>query len=152
MGSAKTATFVNMLAQHAPRSFISGNLVKVDEVLQKYNKAEFHHIYPKAYLETVDKDLAKAIGGTLANFCFLSRTDNNKIRAKAPSNYRSIMPKDEVVLQDILDRALIPGNVFDDDFRRFIAERVVMLANAAMSLYSPTLQEGGVQENPSNIS
>jgi hypothetical protein len=37
---------VNLLAQFKPRSFISGNYISLDKVLQSYNKAEFHHIFP----------------------------------------------------------------------------------------------------------
>jgi hypothetical protein len=137
MGSAKTATFVNMLAQYEPLSFISGSIVKLDEVLQKYNKAEFHHIYPKAYLESVDKEIANVAGGALANFCFLSRTDNNKIRAKAPSDYRSLMPDDEATIRTILNSSLIPENIFEDNFKAFIVARTNLLAIAAQVLYDP---------------
>lgn len=101
MNSARTATFVNTLAQFSPKSFISSNSVNLDAVLQNYNKAEFHHIFPKSYMEKIQ---ATGPGGvnSLANFYFLSRADNNKIRAQAPFQYKKLMPKDENELREIL--------------------------------------------------
>jgi hypothetical protein len=144
INTARTATFVNMLAQLGPRSFISGNRVDLENVLQNYNKAEFHHIFPKAYItkrlenrdskEETEVDLTLFVD-TIANFCFLSRIDNNKIRANPPSEYKSLMPEDETVLKDILDSAAIDGEyLFNDQFQQFIVARVAKLMNIANSL------------------
>jgi len=86
MNSARTATFVNMLASRNPRTLLSGNEVDLKAVLQAYNKSEFHHIFPKAFLDELNVDVREI--NSLANFCFLSRADNNKIRRKEPSIYR----------------------------------------------------------------
>lgn len=134
--SARTATFVTMLAQLRPRSFISGNYIDLERVLQTYNKAEFHHMYPKAYVEKVYEEAGKATPpyvNCLVNFCFLSRVDNNKIRANAPSVYRELMPKGEA-LDAVVESAAAGDYLFDDDFLRFLERRTVTLFNLAVEL------------------
>lgn len=128
MNSARTATFVNLIAQFSPRSFISGNSVDVDSVLQSYNKAEFHHIFPKAYIEREHPQYSPTVN-SLANFCFLSRDDNLKIRAKAPSVYKSLMPSNEKIRNEILASALIDDLIFEDDFEKFMVARAERLAS-----------------------
>ena len=134
MNNARTATFVNMLAQFNPRSFISASLVDLDRGLMAYNKTEFHHIYPKAYLEKRTEYSGSATN-CLANFCFLSRADNSAIRAKSPSEYRSLMPTDEAVLEEVLSSALISSDLlFADDYVQFVDARAKVLAGVANSL------------------
>jgi len=100
-------------------------------VLQAYNKSEFHHIFPKAYLEELKVEPAAI--NSLANFCFLSRVDNNKIRKKAPSEYRKMMPlKPE--LDAILTSALVKPGDFDTDFETFRNARARRLAVCARRL------------------
>lgn len=132
MNSARTATFVNLLASRSPRTFLSGNIVNLKSVLQAYNKSEFHHIFPKAYLE--DQGVNSYEINSLANFCFLSRDDNNKIRRSAPPVYRTMMPADGSVLTEILDSALIDNSDFDSDFDSFRRNRAARLARYARSL------------------
>ncbi len=135
VNTARTATFVNLLAQFGPRSFISGNKVDLDQVLQTYNKAEFHHIFPKAYLAKQTSDAARFGADCLGNFCFLSRADNNKIRALAPSEYRKLMPKNKDSLNKILDSAAIdPEALFSDDYENFLPLRIAELAAFAEEL------------------
>jgi hypothetical protein len=50
MGVVNTKTFVLMLAQARPLSFVSGIPVNLGEVLQRYNRSEFHHLNTRAFL------------------------------------------------------------------------------------------------------
>src|SRR5262249_10982886 len=50
VGAAATKTFVLLLANNGPRSLVSGKNIDLDKVLQRYNRSEFHHIYPRAFL------------------------------------------------------------------------------------------------------
>ncbi|SCF46263.1 DUF262 domain-containing protein [Micromonospora mirobrigensis] len=135
INSAKTATFVTMLAQFNPRSFISGSFVDLERVLQAYNKAEFHHIFPRSYVEKLEeRPRYAAFVNSLANFCFLSRADNNKIRASAPSQYRRLMPSDSDALAMILESACVDELVFEDDLEKFLRARVAKLTEKAYQL------------------
>jgi hypothetical protein len=131
ISNANTKTFVLMLANNNPKSFISGSDINLDKVLQKYNKAEFHHIYPKAYLKKLmfENDYINC----LANFCFLSSSENKKIGSKKPSEYLMYMPQDKT-LQDILNSTLCPSNIFGDTYPSFIDERVKLLVDYANQL------------------
>lgn len=131
LGTANTKTFILMLANYNPKTFLSGSSIDLDKVLQKYNRAEFHHIYPKAYLQ--DMKLSDDKINCLANFCFISASENKKIGRKKPSEYITIMPKEEV-LQDILERSFCPFNTFEDDFEQFIISRSELLTEFAKRL------------------
>ncbi|HYI98804.1 MAG TPA: DUF262 domain-containing protein [Thermoleophilaceae bacterium] len=118
-----TKAFVLLLAQRGPKSLISGQPIVVEEVLAEPNRSEFHHCYPRACL------LADGVPdpqiNSLANFAIISRTENRTISDRKPSEYRELLPEDD----SILDSALIPPSLFEDDFDRFRTERAGALAD-----------------------
>jgi hypothetical protein len=126
INSVNTKTFVLMLAQKQPLSFVSGQPASLARVLREYNRSEFHHIYPRAYLTARDVPVAKQ--GPLANFCFLSKADNTTLGGEAPSVYRAQMPADIV---EILERALCPASLLADDYEGFLTERAALLEEFA---------------------
>jgi hypothetical protein len=131
IGSARTAIFILLLCTAEPRTFISGNKVDLGQVLQAYNRFEFHHMYPQAPLKDDDVDPREI--SCLANMCILSRTDNNKIRRRTPSAYRELMPDGEE-LAKILRGAITTRTLFTDNFGQFTTERAQMLAQVAQTL------------------
>ncbi len=128
MNTAKTSTFVLLLASKRPRSFISGGEVSLERVLQASNRNEFHHMFPLNALERLG--IAGSSTTCLANVCFLNRADNNKIRNKLPSEYRSLMPAGST-LTEVLDSAVTTEILFEDDFEAFRTQRAAMLAELA---------------------
>jgi hypothetical protein len=130
MNGVTTKAFILMLAAERPRSFITGAPVALGQVLRDYNKKEFHHLFPKSYLRVSgqgeDLDMS-----CLANFCFLSRSDNSKLGGVAPSAYRGEMGEE---INEILDSAICPLSLFDDRYDHFIAERAELLASRANHL------------------
>jgi hypothetical protein len=130
LGSARSATFVLLLASREPRSFISGNKVDLAAVLQAYNRHEFHHMYPRALLR--DDGVPSLAINCLANMCILNRADNNKIKRQRPSEYKALMPTDG--LDAILSSAVTTETLFTDDFESFREERAEMLAEIAETL------------------
>jgi hypothetical protein len=131
LASANTKTFILMLANNYPKSFLSCSSIDLDKVLQKYNRAEFHHIYPKAYLR--DLDISDEKINCLANFCFLNSSENKKIGRKKPSDYITIRPNDDV-LKEILTNAFCPQEFCNDDFAGFVNKRAELLATFAKQL------------------
>lgn len=130
VNSASSKTFVLMLAQLRPLSFVSGAEVSLGRVLQQYNRSEFHHIYPRKFLLESGMRDEKTIN-CLANFCFLNRAENNRVGGRAPSEYRQLMPANA---RDILEHSLCPSSLFSDNFELFLTERSELLAMTAMSL------------------
>ena len=138
INSVNAKSFILMLAQAKPRSFVSGQPVALASVLRAYNRAEFHHIYPQSFL--ADQKVGEGGRGILANFCFLSRADNNTLGGEAPSRYRLKMPSD---VGAILRHAMCPDNLFSDDYNAFLTERSKILESGAAQLIEDGRMEPG---------
>lgn len=117
MNTVITKAFVLLLAQNSPKSFISGADITLSRVLKDYNRNEFHHIYPKAYINGLNQDEINYSINCLANFCMLSRADNKKIDCKKPSLYRSEeMPVNSTAIFEstFINEQIFIRDVFDD--------------------------------------
>lgn len=121
VAAVNTKTFVLMLAQMKPRSFVSGNTVRLGPVLQNYNRAEFHHLFPRAFLKA-QEDLG-VDANSLVNFAIISATDNRALSGVAPSSYKAKMPDDPAKMARVLSSAVVPVSLFGDDYGTFSDER-----------------------------
>jgi len=99
-------------------------------VLKQGSKHEFHHIFPQAYLEKAGVD--KRHINVLANICFLTRSDNNAIKAKSPEEYLASVS--DSVRGKYLDEALCPENISQLSYEDFVVRRAEMLNAAALAL------------------
>lgn len=132
LSSVNTRTFILMLTQAHPLNFVSGQRVAVGDVLQTYNKREFHHLFPVKYLRAWNWP-SRAVN-CLANRVILSRTDNNLLGGVAPSEYRRQMPENVTA---ILAHALCPESLFSHDgsnLPQFLDERARLLVGKAREL------------------
>jgi hypothetical protein len=128
--SANSKTLICMLAQKHPHSLISGAAIDLDKVLKRGSKHEFHHIFPQKVLK--DKGLDRSRINVLANICFLTRNDNNFIRAKEPSVYDKDIPPAR--RDEYLEKSLIPADFNNDDYDMFLAARSQLIRNFASEL------------------
>jgi len=127
-GTANSKAVVLMLANKGPHSFLSGAKVDPSKVLKKGSRHEFHHIFPRKFLETQGFELKDI--NSLANICFLTRSDNNTIKAKAPSVYFDDMSA--ATRQLYLEEALCSyddRNLTYDEFTETRAKRLQKLAH-----------------------
>jgi len=124
-----TKTFILLLAQNNPRSFVSGAPIDVADKLKIYNRNEFHHLMPKAFLRDSDQNAVHC--DCIANFCFLSRADNRHLGGDRPSIYRQKMGGNHL---EILESTLCPNSLFDDNFEAFITARSQRLSSIANRL------------------
>lgn len=127
--NVNSKSFVLLLAQENPKSFVSGTPVDLDQKLKDYNRSEFHHIFPKSFLSKCDG--IKHNVNCLANICFLSRSENKHLGGVKPSEYREKMGKN---LDEILRSAICPKNIFEDDFDNFVVTRAGMLKESVSRL------------------
>ena len=125
-GAVNTETFILLLANNNPLSFVSGSPITLQQVLRDGNRNEFHHIYPRAYVQAEGQNSFDV--NCLANFCFMSRSENNHLGGVSPSAYRTKMPTDPT---DILSKSFCPISLFDDDFDAFIRSRAQLLSERA---------------------
>lgn len=129
IGTVNTNTFILMLAQAHPFSFISGAPIDLAQKLKSANRTEFHHLMPKAFLQSTNQGFGEET--ILANMAFLSRADNRLLGGEAPSSYKSKVTGD---LTSILEHAICPASLFRDTFSEFISDRVNMLLKYASKL------------------
>lgn len=129
IGTVNTNTFILLLAHQNPLSFISGAPINLGEKLRQSNRAEFHHLMPKAFLLSTKQESYSP--NCLANFAFISRADNRTLGGAAPSAYKSHMPSN---VNEILQLALCNDILFKDDFKEFITNRTTILKSAAETL------------------
>lgn len=133
MGSVSTKSLVLLLAQKNPKSFITGSDITLSSVLKDYNRNEFHHIYPRAYVNSLDENSIEYSVNSLANFCILSRADNKKIDCKKPSEYRrEEMPADssQILHSTFIDESKLVADNFND----FIEDRSQKLSEFLHSI------------------
>ncbi|OMR14524.1 GmrSD restriction endonuclease domain-containing protein [Burkholderia pseudomallei] len=129
IGTVNTKTFIALLAQMVPLNFVSGTPVDLRQKLQSYNRKEFHHLMPKAFLTASGQ--AQRSENILANFCFIARSDNRVLGGDSPSAYRGKMAAN---VDDILQSHLCPNALFDDNYEAFVTLRAASLAAKAREL------------------
>lgn len=93
-----------LMAQMSPKSFLKGSDVDLGTVLSSYNARQFHHIYPKGYLNSQGISFHEA--NLISNICFLPASENNAISDTPPEQYFKDIPSN--LAKDIFDSALIP--------------------------------------------
>lgn len=130
MGTVHTKTFILLLANRGPKTFISGSTINLDPVLQSYNREEFHHLMPRSYLK--QQGYSTGSINKLVNLAIISAQDNKRLGGSAPSVYKQKM--DDTTVDSILDAAICPYSLFDDDFESFVVARGRALADYATTL------------------
>jgi hypothetical protein len=130
IGNVNSKILINLLSQKKPVSLLSGAKIDLAAVLQKANKNEFHHIFPRAHLKKsgLENDKINAI----ANICFLSKSDNNRIKDKDPATYVAMITQDKKI--DILETNLIPISFSTSSYDDFLTARAALIADFANSL------------------
>ncbi|WP_426484382.1 GmrSD restriction endonuclease domain-containing protein [Flavobacterium sp. 2] len=120
-------SFLLLMAQSHPKDLIKNIKVDLNTALSKYNRKEFHHAFPNAFLR--DKKFQKFEIFSLMNFCFLSSDSNKKITNNKPSSYFfNLINQQEI--NSILESNLLPldKTVYkDDDFQSFLQRRAELV-------------------------
>ncbi|HCA6661171.1 DUF262 domain-containing protein [Pseudomonas aeruginosa] len=128
--NANSRVLILLLSSQNAYSFVSGAKVDMDKVLKKGSKHEFHHIFPQAYLRELGHSNREI--NVLANICFLTRADNNQIRATSPSTYMSAMNPEKKT--EYLKSAYCPENSEELEYSDFLKLRVEILTKRALEL------------------
>ncbi|MGQ3487609.1 GmrSD restriction endonuclease domain-containing protein [Roseovarius pacificus] len=129
-GNANSKATVLMLANRKPHSFLSGATIDTSKVLKKGSRHEFHHIFPRKHLERQGYELRDI--NSIANICFLTRSDNNTIKAKSPEVYFDDMSEGN--RDQYLKEALCEYNDKSLSYEEFLELRSERLINLAYEL------------------
>ena len=122
-GNAITRAFLLLIAQENPLDLVKNQLIDIGMSLAQYNRKEYHHVYPQAFLK--NRGISNDKIFCVLNFCFLSSDSNKAISKLSPSNYFfNLIPEDD--FNKILRSNLLPINkaVYkDDDYDDFLEKR-----------------------------
>ena len=142
-----------LLAYQQPKSFDTNGLVILDNSnLKIATSRNYHHFFPKMYLQNHDKDKEPNL---IANITLIDGYSNkHRIGKKAPSEYLAKFKKTNKVLPETLETHLINDvekyGVEDDDYDTFIQRRSRAIASAlSVKLLSMTPQEAASEEKKS---
>lgn len=133
-GHPYTRAVLLLLAQKSPLNLTNGNKVDLGEALSAYNRKEYHHIFPNAFLRK--RSLPSDKINALCNFCFLPSGSNKKISQKEPSDYIfTLVP--EPNRKQIFESNLMPLRMDiykNNDYDEFINQRADLLVQYFDSL------------------
>ena len=82
--NSKSRAFILLLSLKRPRNLTNGAVIDTENALSSFNKKQFHHIYPKAYLRDAEADMEE---NSLVNICILTASENNRISDEDPNQY-----------------------------------------------------------------
>lgn len=122
-----------LLAYQQPKSFDTNGLVILDNSnLKIATSRNYHHFFPKAYLDSVDKSKEPNL---IANITLIDGYSNkHRIGKKAPSEYTGKFAKANEALANTLQSHLIRDvegyGVNTDDYDLFIKRRSKAIASA----------------------
>lgn len=126
---SRSRTFILSLAAAAPRNLPNGMNVDVQHALSSYNKKEYHHVFPRAYLKAIGEGDSSNV---LGNIVMLTSSSNKSISDNPPSKYVPPLCAslgsncDSVFASNLLP---VPS-VFDYEkasYSEFLAQRGVLL-------------------------
>ncbi len=135
--NAHSKTLAIVLAYHKPIDLLSGQEIDASAALAWVNAKEFHHFFPRAYLE--GKKVPASRANVLANIVMLTSATNKTISNRAPSDYlKDVQTAAGPALESWLGSHLISMDAFNaalaDDFEKFLAFRQIAIHEAIKQL------------------
>lgn len=132
--NSRSRAFILALAARNPHNLTNGVKIDTADALSIFNKKQFHHIFPKAFLKRIKN---KAGGdNSLANICMLAASENNLISDEDPAVY---IPESAASLSDkaksVFASNFIPeGDYKTLSFASFLDKRAALLTGAITRL------------------
>jgi hypothetical protein len=115
--------FLLLLAQKAPLNLVNGAKIDLGEALSDFNRKEYHHIFPRAFLKKSNYKADEI--DSICNFTFLPSSANKRISSKEPSDYIvNVVPAG--ARNEILESNLMPlrADIYAaNDYREFLKRR-----------------------------
>ena len=125
--SSYCRSFLLLLSLNKPLDLTNGQNIEIGNSLSKYNRKEYHHVFPRAFLKNQGKT-NKEINNVL-NFCFLPANSNKLISDKSPSDYFArIIPVDNKI--QILNSNMLPteSDIYNNnDYELFKQKRTELI-------------------------
>lgn len=81
---AGSRAFSLALGKRQPLNITNGAVIDTFAALSVYNRHQFHHVFPQAFLRRLGPDIDS---NRLMNICFLSASENNRVSDGNPAAY-----------------------------------------------------------------
>jgi hypothetical protein len=115
-------------------NLVNGGQIDLGEALSDYNRKEYHHIFPRAFLKNTGRKSDEI--NSICNFTFLPSGANKKISSKEPKEYvNSLVPADK--RKAIFEANLMPVRmeIYDqNDYTDFLKRRSELVVQFLDSL------------------
>ena len=143
-GNGYCKAILSLLAYQQPKSFDTNGVVILDNShLKIATSRNYHHFFPKAYLDSVDKSKEPNL---IANITLIDGYSNkHRIGKKAPSEYTGKFAKTNEALANTLQTHLVRDlegyGVNADDYDLFIKRRskaIALALNVKLLSMTPT--------------
>jgi hypothetical protein len=129
-----------ILGHRRPVDLLTGQLIDLGNALAWTNQKEFHHFFPRDYLE--NRGVTRQRINALGNIIMLTSDSNKRISNRAPSDYLREVEQAArnagADVQEWLDLNLISPEAFEaakaDDFERFLALRAQTIHEHVLGL------------------
>jgi hypothetical protein len=130
LNKASSLTFALVLATNKPKSFLDGTTVDTYRALSVINKLEYHHIFPKAFLNSTGVSRSEA--NYHLNISMQNLSNNREISDSKPSDYFKIIEDNTGdKLMVVLESNFISRDGFEagksNDYNYFLQERNKLL-------------------------
>ena len=133
-GTALTNSFIALIASKRPRNLASGTYIDVANSLSNFNRKEFHHVFPSAFLRTCT---ISSSPNSLCNIALLTSLENKKLSNKPPKQYFNEL-KESLFndYENILRSNLVPIDIetFSIDYDLFLEYRAETILDAINEL------------------
>jgi len=136
--NSRSRAFILMLASLDPRNVTNGARIDTSEALSNFNKRQFHHIYPKAFLK---RSQSSHESNSLVNICILAASENLRVSDRDPKQYLpECVERLGAHAEEVFASNLLPSPTKFDysamDYSNFLSARLELAYNLIGSLYS----------------
>lgn len=136
--NSRSRAFILMLASLEPRNITNGARIDTNAALSQFNRKQFHHIYPKAFLK---RNKSSQDPNSLVNICILTASENLRISDGNPKQYiPECINKLGDQAEEVFDSNLLPlPTKFDYsamEYSDFLAARLELAHDLISNLYS----------------
>ena len=83
--NSRTRAYILLLASLSPRNITNGAMIDIHNALSIFNKKQYHHIYPQAFLKELNVHQNKR--NSISNICLLAASENNYVSDSNPYIY-----------------------------------------------------------------
>ncbi len=140
LNKATSTAYALLLANNQPLSFLNGDKIDTYKSLANINRLEFHHIFPKAFLNRLGVSDKKI--NYHSNICMLNLGDNREILDKKPSEYFKEMENNlGESFWPVLKSNFINETTYEslkiDDYDGFVDERSKLIVESMKTLVLP---------------